>query len=413
MIEIHKIINNKNNVIKNLKKRNIDATYAINKVYQLEFDRRDILKKIEDLRFNFNTLNKVKEKCDEDIEKCKTLKLDIKLKEEYLDRIKKDINNTLIKIPNVPTDDVKFGNKYEDNDILYVKNYDYTLPENPLKHWEIAEKYNIIDFELGTKITERGFPVYIDKGARLQRAVINFCLDEANKYGFKEHQVPILVNKDTVYATGQYPDKEGQMYHIEKDDLYLVPTAEVPLTNIYRDTLLEKEKLPILVTGYTPCFRREAGAYGKDTKGLNRLHQFDKIELVCITTQEDGYERLEILKDYIETLLDKLKLTYRVLKLCGYELGFGAAKAYDIETWCPVQEKWLEVVTVTNFDTFQANRLNCRYKDDGGKKLVHTLNGTGLALPRIIATILETYQTKDGVVIPEVLQDYTGFLFID
>lgn len=404
MIHINNILENKETVINALKKRNVDYTEQINTVYNLEINRKALQKKTDDLKNQFNILTK-----QMNIEKCKELKLTIQENDIQLANLKKDIFDILVTIPNYPHNTVKHGVGYEDNTIVFQKNYDFNLPRNPMPHWELATKYDLIDFEAGNKITGRGFPVYTNKGAKLQRAIINFCLDEATEYGFIEHQVPILVNKDTVYATGQFPDKEGQMYHVEKDDLYLIPTAEVPLTNIYRDTIIEEDKLPILLTGYTPCFRREAGAYGKDTRGLNRLHQFDKIELVCITTQEDGYNRLEIMREYIQGLLDKLKLTYRVLDLCGYEMGFGAAKAYDIETWCPVQEKWIEVVTVTNFDTFQANRLNCKYRKDGKNKLVHTLNGTGLALPRIVATILETYQTENGIVIPDVLKEYTKF----
>jgi seryl-tRNA synthetase len=406
MIHINKILENKELVIQNLAKRNFDYTEDINFVYDKELNRRNLQKEADDLKNQFNTLNKNRGDKDECI-RIKNLIKDIDTKIEV---IKEEIFNTLVKIPNIPHETVPFGTGYDDNKVIYQRYFTHDKIDNPLAHWDLATKYKIIDFELGNKITEKGFPVYINKGARLQRAIINFCLDEAGKYGFIEHQVPILVNRDTVYATGQFPDKEAQMYHIEKDDLYLIPTAEVPLTNIYRDVTIEEDKLPILITGYTPCFRREAGAYGKDTRGLNRLHQFDKIELVCLTTQEDGYNRLQVMKEYIIGLLEKLELTYRVVELCGGDMGFGAAKAYDLECYCPVQDKWLEVVTVTNFDTFQANRLNCKYKGkDNKKKLVHTLNGTGLALPRIVATILETYQTQNGINIPEVLKEYTGF----
>lgn len=406
MIDINKILENKDLIIENLNKRNLNCKFEIYTVYEKETLRRELQKQNDDLKHQFNTLNKKKDNRDV----CIELKFTINQNDGKIEKLKEEIFNILVKIPNTPHFDVPFGKGYDDNKVIFQKDYTHPTIDKPLKHWEICDKLNIIDFELGNKITERGFPVYINKGARLQRAIINFCLDEAGKYGFIEHQVPLLVNRDTVYATGQYPDKEGQMYHIEKDDLYLIPTAEVPLTNIYRGVTIDEEELPILITGYTPCFRREAGAYGKDTKGLNRLHQFDKIELVCLTTQEDGYHRLQVMKEYIQGLLDKLQLTYRVVELCGGDMGFGAAKAYDIETWCPIQEKWLEVVTVTNFDTFQANRLNCKYKGkDNKKRLVHTLNGTGLALPRIVATILETYQTQNGVVIPEALKTYTNF----
>ena len=409
MIHIKKILDNKDFVIENLKKRNIDFTNQINNAYDKAIEKNNLKLKNEKLQHQININKKIDKN---EIENLKKLKNDIKLNIDLLEKLDKEIFDILIAIPNIPHEDVPFGKGYNDNKFILQKDYEIKLPNNPIPHWDLAIKKNIINWDLGNKLTERGFPVYINKGARLQRAIINFCLDEATKYGFIEHQVPILVNRDTVYATGQFPDKEDQMYHIEKDDLYLIPTAEVPLTNIYRNETLKKEDLPILLCGYTPCFRREAGTYGKETKGLNRLHQFDKIELVCITTQEDGHNRLEIMKKYIQELLDKLKLTYRVIQLCGGDMGFGAAKAYDIETYCPIQNKWLEVVTVTNFDTFQANRLNCKYIDGKNKKLVHTLNGTGLALPRIVATIMETYQTDDGFNIPEVLIPYTNFLNI-
>ena len=406
MIDINIIIEDKDAVIQALVKRNIDFTEDINKVCLLGKTLKTTRKITDEIKHEFNLLNKTNNK--EDIPKKIELKKLIKKNDKTKIELDKQIFDILIKIPNILHEDVPVGTCYDDNKVLFQKEFEHNTDKD-LEHWDIAEKFNLIDFKAGNKIAGNGFPVYVNKGARLQRAIINFCLDEAGKYGFVEHQVPIMVNKECAYATGQYPDKEGQMYHVEKDDLYLVPTAEIPLTNIYRDTVIEKEELPILITGYTPCFRREAGGYGKDTRGLNRLHQFDKVELVCITTQEDGYNKLEEMKEYIKTLLDKLELTYRVLALCGDEMTFTGAKAYDIETWCPAQKKWLEVVTVTNFETFQANRLNCKYKENGVNKLVHTLNGTGLALPRIVATILETYQTEDGVIVPEVLREYTGF----
>jgi seryl-tRNA synthetase len=275
----------------------------------------------------------------------------------------------------------------------------------------LGKKYDILDFEIGNKITGNGFPVYKGKGARLQRAIINFCLDTAIENGFTEYEVPILVNKETVFGTGQYPDKENAMYHIEKDDLYLVPTAEVPLTNIYRNVTIEK--YPIKMVGYTPCFRRETGHYGKNIRGLNRVHQFDKVELVCITKPEEGYRELENLKNYIENLLKILNIRYRIVRIGGRDLLHTAAKAFDIEGLCGVQNKWLELVTVANFETFQANRLNCKIKTNKNKELVHTLNGTGLALPRLVAIILENNQTDIGIKIPDCLIKYTGFEYIN
>jgi len=405
MILINKILENKDQIIEALKKRNLDVQEKVDYLYDKEITRKNTQRNLEENRAKLNLLTKNK-----DIENGKITKEQIRIDEALIKILEEEIFNVLITLPNIPHEDVEFGKGYENNKIILEKKFEYKTGN--LTHWEFAEKKGIIDFDLGTKLAQRGFPVYIGKGARFQRALINFCLDEAGKYGFIEHEVPILVNKDTVYGTGQFPDKEDMMYHVQKDDLYLVPTAEVPLTNMFRDKTFDENQLPILVTGYTPCFRREAGNYGKETKGLNRLHQFDKIELVCITTQEDGYNRLEIMKDYIQGLLEKLRLTYRVLKLCGGDMGFGAAKAYDIETYCPIQDKWVEVVTVTNFDTFQANRLNCKYKNGKNKKLVHTLNGTGLALPRIVATIFETYQHNGEVEVPEILKNYTGFDFI-
>ena len=407
MIQIVKIIKDKDQVINDLKKRNIDFTKEINTAYDKALKKRKLNQDLDKKRGEFNALNKKNR--IEDRDRCLEIKEEVKNIEDEIVLIDKEILDILICIPNIPHNDVPNGKGYEENLIIKEKNY-HNLEFDPVPHWEICNNKKIIDFDLGNKITERGFPVYIGDGAKMQRAIINFCLEEAENFGFKEYGVPILVNKETVFRTGQYPDKENQMYHIEKDDLYLIPTAEVPLTNVWRDEILNIQNLPILAAAYTPCFRREAGAHGKDNRGLNRLHQFDKIELVCITTQEDGYERLEIMRNYIEGLLDKLKLTYRVLALCGGELGFGAAKAYDIEIWCPGQKKWVEVVTVTNFDTFQANRLNCKYIDGKEKKLVHTLNGTGLALPRIIIGILETYQTKDGnITIPDCLLPWLKF----
>jgi len=401
MIYINYIVEDKEKVKIGLKKRNLFLDEQIDIVYNQEIERRKINLELENLRAHANRID-----WKEDRNLAIEIKTNIKTLENTIKEFEENIKNILITIPNFAHDDVNFGKKYEDNQVIFENNVNKEITGN-LTHWELGEKYNIIDFNLGNKLTGNGFPVYVNKGARLQRAIINFCLDEAIKYGFTEYQVPHLVNKETAFATGQYPDKEGQMYYIEKDDLFLIPTAEVPLTNIYRNTTVDN--LPILLTGYTPCFRREAGGYGKDTRGLNRVHQFDKIELVCITTQEDGYTRLEIIREYIQVLLDKLDIKYRVLKLCGAELPFGGAKAYDIEAWCPVQKKWLEVVTVTNFDTFQANRLNCKYKMNGRNKLVHTINGTGLALPRIVATLLETHQVEDGILIPEALVEYTGF----
>jgi seryl-tRNA synthetase len=310
---------------------------------------------------------------------------------------------------------VSHGKSAEDN--FVYKSWDKPLPalgEDALAHWELADKYNLFSLSLGVQITGSGFPVYRGKGARFQRALISFFLDEAVKAGYEEIIPPLLVNKDTARGTGQLPDKEGQMYYCEKDDLYLIPTAEVPVTNIYRDAIVNKNDFPIKLTGYTPCFRREAGSYGADVKGLNRVHQFDKIEIVRIEHPDKSYEALEEMLGHVEGLLDKLELPYRILRLCGGDMGFASALTYDFEVYSLAQKRWLEVSSVSNFETFQTNRMMLRYKDDDGKnKLAHTLNGSALALARIVAALLEKNQTSDGIIVPEVLRKYTGFEIIN
>ena len=306
------------------------------------------------------------------------------------------------------------GQSESDNEVVYQSTQDLPRGDHLLPHWELTDKYNIVDFETGVKISGAGFPVYRKFGAKLQRALINFFLQEAEKAGFDEVQVPHLVNEASGLGTGQLPDKEGQMYHAKADDLYLIPTAEVPITNMYRDTILAEPDLPVKNCGYTPCFRREAGSYGKDVRGLNRLHQFDKVEIVQITKPEDSYQALEEMLGHSKKLLEQLGLPYRVLRLCGGDLGFTAALTYDLEVWSAGQERWLEVSSVSNFESFQSNRLKLRYKDaDKKTKLAHTLNGSALALPRILASILENYQTEEGINVPEVLQSFTGFKTIN
>ena len=316
----------------------------------------------------------------------------------------------LLRLPNLPHESVPAGRRAEDNEVVREVGEKPVLPAGAQPHWDLIKKYDIIDFELGNKITGAGFPVYKNQGARLQRGLINFFLDEARAAGYQEMQPPILVNEASAYGTGALPDKEGQMYHDAKDNLYLIPTAEVPLTNLYRDEIIPADKLPVRVAGYTPCFRREAGSWGADVRGLNRLHQFDKIEIVQITRPEDSYAALETMLAHVEALLGKLNLPYRVLRLCGGDMSFASALTYDLEVWSAAQGRWLEVSSVSNFETFQANRLKCRYRAEGGKtQLLHTLNGSALALPRIVAALLENNQTATGIELPAVLHSYCGF----
>ena len=330
-----------------------------------------------------------------------------------LSKLKQELTSLLLKVPNLPHSSVKPGNSEADNETIKSVGEIPKLYDGAKPHWELTEQYDIIDFELGNKITGAGFPVYKGQGARLQRALINFFLDEATAIGFREVQPPLMVNADSGYGTGQLPDKDGQMYHVGVDDLYLIPTAEVPITNIYRDTIVDAKDFPIRNTAYSQCFRREAGSYGKDVRGLNRLHQFDKVEIVVLEHPEKSYARLEEMSDYVQSLLTKLELPYRVLRLCGGDTSFTAALTYDMEVYSAAQERWLEVSSVSNFESYQANRLKLRYKDENGKtQLAHTLNGSALALPRIVAALLENNQTADGIRIPKALVPYTGFEYI-
>lgn len=343
------------------------------------------------------------------------LKEEIKTLEASLKDTKDRLEEMVIQLPNLPHTSVPEGATPEDNEVF--KAWSGAMPDlgpQPLPHWELAEKYQLISFKDGVTLTGSGFPVYKNKGARLQRALINFFLDEAVAAGYQEIQPPLLVNKDTARATGQLPDKEGQMYYVEKDDFYLIPTAEVPLTNLYRDTILQKTDFPVKLCGYTPCFRREAGSYGSDVKGLNRLHQFDKIEIVRIEHPENSYNVLMEMVAHVENLLQKLELPYRILRLCGGDMSFNSALTFDFETWSAAQGRWLEVSSVSNFETFQANRMKLRFRDEDGKtRLAHTLNGSALALARIVATLLENNQTAQGIKVPAALQSYTGFALIN
>ncbi|MEZ4907252.1 MAG: serine--tRNA ligase [Saprospiraceae bacterium] len=427
MIHINLITDNFDNTLNALLKRNLDKDKLkenLEKVVSLNENRKNIQQKNDDLKSQINDFSSkigalYKSGKQNEAEAMKNevseLKNTSKEYEEALKDIVIEMEDILIAIPNIPNELVPFGTNAADN--LIYKDWEKPLPvlnENAQPHWDLAKKYNIIDFELGAFITGSGFPLYRGKGAKLERALINFFLDEADKAGYEEIIPPLMVNEDSARATGQLPDKEGQMYFVEKDNLYLIPTAEVPLTNIYRDRILNENELPVKVTGHTPCFRREAGSYGADVKGLNRVHQFDKIEIVQITTQEESYVSLVKMVEHVENILLKLELPFRIVRLCGGDLGFTSAITYDFEVYSAAQKRWLEVSSVSNFETFQANRLKLRYKDSNGKiKLAHTLNGSALALARIVAAILENNQTEDGIKIPDILKKYLNFEKID
>lgn len=421
MLTLQQIRNDKEKVIKGLKKRNLsDVAEAIDEIIQTDDQRKVTQTKLDQLLSEQNQYSKqiglyfqqgkadeansLKSKVAELKEISQTLELDQR-------EIHSKLDGLLLSIGNVPHESVPSGNSEDDNEIIKEnKTATPDLGDKPLPHWELAKKYNLIDFELGTKITGSGFPLYRGKGAKLQRALINFFLDEAQEAGYEEIIPPHLVNEDSARSTGQLPDKEGQMYHMPLDNLYLIPTAEVPVTNIYRDVILKEGDFPIKVTGYTPCFRREAGSYGSDVKGLNRVHQFDKVEIIQVAHPKKSYTVLDEMVLHVENLLNKLNLPYRILRLCGGDLGFTSALTFDFEVFSAAQKKWLEVSSVSNFETYQSNRLKLRFKDEKGKKhLAHTLNGSALALARIVAALLENNQTKDGIKIPEVLRPYTRF----
>ena len=421
MLKTSFIIENKETVIKSLKKRNFKSEALIDELISLDNQRKEVQIDYESKLSKSNSISKTIGQLFKDGNKEETIglkeeslkiKQETKLLSEKLNDIKNKINNILYQIPNIPHDKVPSGNTPEDNIVIF--NSEFTVDtEAKYPHWELAEKYDIIDFELGNKITGSGFPVYKGLGAKLQRALISFFLDCNISFGYEEVQVPHLVNEDSAFGTGQLPDKEGQMYSIPEDNLYLIPTAEVPITNIFRNEIISESKLPILRTGYTPCFRREAGSYGSHVRGLNRLHQFDKVEIVRIDHPENSYDSLEIMKDQIKSVIEKLELPFRIITLCGGDLGFTSALTYDFEIYSPAQEKWLEVSSVSNFETFQSNRLKIRYRNSEGKtKHTHTLNGSSLALPRVLAALIENNQTEEGITIPKALQPYTGFSII-
>ena len=425
MLTIKQITEQTELVLKGLKKKHFsNAEEVINKIIELNNIRKKSQAQLDNnlaeskkLAAGIGQLMKAGQA--EEVEKIKAqvavLKETNKELESAMTNAENDIQTLLYTIPNIPYDDVPEGKTAEDNVIAKQVENIPTLPDDVLPHWELARKYNLIDWELGVKITGAGFPVYIGKGARLQRALIDFFLDEATKAGYTEIMPPTVVNQDSGYGTGQLPDKEGQMYHCQLDDLYLIPTAEVPVTNIYRDVILDEKQLPIKNCAYTQCFRREAGSYGKDVRGLNRLHEFSKVEIVRIDTPQHSKESHKEMLAHVEGLLQKLELPYRILHLCGGDMSFTAATCYDFEVYSEAQKRWLEVSSVSNFDTYQANRLKCRYRKAEDKKteLCHTLNGSALALPRIVAALLENNQTPEGIRIPKALVPYCGFDIID
>ena len=423
MLQVAVIREQKESIINHLAKRNIDATELINDAISLDETRRSLQTQLDTIKAESNTLSKEigqlfksgeAQKANLLKEKTTRLKEDSKKLEEELNTAANSLNELLYKIPNVPNELVPAGNSEDDNEEVLREGKIPTLDNDALPHWELAKKYDIIDFELGNKITGAGFPVYKGKGARLQRALIAYFLDKNTAAGYTEYQLPHLVNEASGFGTGQLPDKEGQMYHVTEDNLYLIPTAEVPGTNIFRDELLNESDLPIAITGYTPCFRREAGSYGAHVRGLNRLHQFDKVEILRVEHPNRSYEALDEMVNHVKGILNELKLPYRILRLCGGDLGFTSALTYDFEVFSTAQDRWLEISSVSNFETFQANRLKLRFKNSDGKnELAHTLNGSSLALPRVLAGILENYQTKNGIKIPEALIPYTGFDTID
>ena len=423
MLEINFIKENKDLVVKSLSKRNLDSSFMIESVIEIDIKKRKIQTELDSLLHQLNLISKdigdlFKKGLQKEAQilKEKTVKLKENSKKLNDDLIttKEELQSILNKIPNIPHELVPVGKSEEDNVEIFSDGDIPKLTRESLPHWELAKKYDIIDFELGNKITGAGFPVYKGKGAKLQRALISFFLDMNTQAGYNEVQVPHLINEQSGFGTGQLPDKEGMMYYINEDNLYLIPTAEVPATNIFRDEIILESDLPKLLTSYTPCFRREAGSYGAHVRGLNRLHQFDKVEILRVEHPNNSYAALDIMVEHVKSIINKLKLPYRILKLCGSDLGFTSSLTYDFELFSAGQSKWLEVSSVSNFETFQANRLKLRYKNKSGKtQLAHTLNGSSLALPRVLATLLENNQTPNGIIIPDVLIPYTGFSIID
>lgn len=423
MLQLNVIRENRDAVIKALAKRNLDATPVVDEIIRLDEQRRATQLELDNTSAESNTLSKdigelMKTGQKEQAESLKTQTVSLREKgkelTDKLNEIVHELNQKLYLLPNTPADLVPEGKSADDNLNVFQEGAIPQLHEGALPHWDLIKKYDIIDFELGTKITAPGFPVYKGKGAKLQRALISYFLDKNTDAGYLEFQVPHLVNEASGYGTGQLPDKEGQMYHDAADNLYLIPTAEVPVTNIYRDVILQEKEMPVKATGYTPCFRREAGSWGAHVRGLNRLHQFDKVEIVRIEHPDNSYAALDEMVEHVKGIMRELKLPFRILRLCGGDMGFASALTYDFEVFSTAQDRWLEISSVSNFETFQSNRLKLRFKGKDGKtQLAHTLNGSSLALPRVMAGIIENYQTPEGIVIPEVLRKYTGFDIIN
>ena len=422
MLQVSFLRDQKDLVIAGLKKRNFKNLELIDQAIETDEERRKIQVELDNLNAEKNKISKeigllLKEGKKEEAEavKAKTAEYSGRIKE--LESSKPEIEEKLLsilyQIPNVPYEKVVAGSSEEDNEIIYQSHTVEGLGEGAIPHWELAKKYNLIDFELGVKIAGAGLPVYLGKGARLQRSLVQYFLDKNVEAGYMEVNPPHVVNEASGYGTGQLPDKEGQMYYVQADDLYLIPTAEVPVTNIYRDVIVDEKELPIMNTAFSQCYRREAGSYGAHVRGLNRLHQFEKVEIVRIERPENSYEALEGMVKHVQSILEDLELPYRILRLCGGDTGFAAAMTYDFEVWSAAQEKWLEVSSVSNFETFQANRLKCRYKADGKTQLVHTLNGSAMALPRIMAALLENNQTADGIKLPKKIAEYARFELIN
>ncbi len=423
MLQINRIRAEKDAIIEAMKKRNINASEMINRAIELDdlrkktqTDNDNLLAEMNKLSKEIGQLYQSGQSQKAELLKAKTsqLKEQIKVLSEQLDQAKIDLKEVLYQIPNVPNPLVPFGKDDTDNELVFEYGDVLNMPDEALPHWELAKKYDIIDFDLGNKITGAGFPVYKGKGAKFQRALINYFLDKNDAAGYREMQVPHLINEASGYGTGQLPDKEGQMYIVERDNLYLIPTAEVPVTNLYRDVRLTEKDFPVKNTAYTPCFRREAGSYGAHVRGLNRLHQFDKVEIVRLEHPEHSYKALDEMVSHVKEILIELGLPFRIVRLCGGDLGFTSALTYDFEVWSAAQKRWLEVSSVSNFEDFQANRLKLRFKDKQGKnRLAHTLNGSSLALPRVVAALLENNQTDQGIKVPEVLRKFLGFEYIN
>ena len=424
MLLIDTISNNKEETLIGLKKRGFKDLKIIDKIIDLNLSRKKIQQELDQILFESNNIsNKISEifksgNNDDSVSTLKEKSSDLKLKSknlsDQLEKTKSDIFELLTTIPNIPDNEVPEGLSIDDNIEVYRSNEKIESDKNLKTHWDLAKEYDIIDFELGSKITGSGFPVYKGKGAKLQRGLINYFLDKNTSAGYTEFQVPHLVNSDSAFATGQLPDKDGQMYHVNEDNFYLIPTAEVPLTNIYKDKILSSDEIPVLLTGYTPCFRREAGSYGSEVRGLNRLHQFDKVEIVRLEHPDNSSQALLNMKEHIKEILDELEIDFRILNLCAGDLGFTSSITYDFEIFSKGQKKWLEISSVSNFKSYQSNRLNLKFKNKEGKnELLHTLNGSSLALPRVMAGLIENNQTNDGIQVPKVLVPYTGFDLIN